>query len=229
MNLQRHIPKTASRQKLFRCAFASGVNRPESRTTSRVWARRRVKLASGESLYNYFRDYDPSTGRYIESDPIGLGGGISTYGYVGGNPLKFMDPTGLKAESKSCNCPPDPSKRTVTCDCKATGTGAYKPDPKDSKRMIKSCDYKCTCTCTCACSSVNAGGPWTGFETTVRAPGGGTSSERWDFGSQICIGQTGGPPNGPTFSQFSIYSGFFNKGSELDELLTRLKESCPCN
>ena len=48
-------------------------------------------------FYNYFRDYDPITGRYIESDPIGLDGGLNTYGYVEGNPLGAVDPTGEAA------------------------------------------------------------------------------------------------------------------------------------
>ncbi len=44
--------------------------------------------------YNYFRDYDPNTGRYVESDPLGQGAGVGTYGYASLNPLSKIDPDG---------------------------------------------------------------------------------------------------------------------------------------
>lgn len=51
--------------------------------------------AESNLWHNGFRDYEPTIGRYLQSDPIGLRGGLSTYGYTGANPVSNIDPLGL--------------------------------------------------------------------------------------------------------------------------------------
>jgi RHS repeat-associated protein len=53
---------------------------------------------------NWNRDYDPTIGRYVESDPVGLWGGVNTYAYVQDSPARFIDPWGFcKAASPPTN------------------------------------------------------------------------------------------------------------------------------
>jgi RHS repeat-associated protein len=50
---------------------------------------------------NWHRDYDPTLGRYVEADPIGLAGGGNVFNYVNGSPLNRIDPKGLAIEYQS--------------------------------------------------------------------------------------------------------------------------------
>ncbi|HEL4807845.1 TPA: RHS repeat-associated core domain-containing protein [Stenotrophomonas maltophilia] len=53
-------------------------------------------------FYNYQREYDPAVGRYSQSDPIGLEGGVNTYAYVGSMPITLNDQHGLQATFADC-------------------------------------------------------------------------------------------------------------------------------
>jgi RHS repeat-associated protein len=55
--------------------------------------------AESGNHYNYFRDYNPAVGRYLEADPIGLRGGINPIAYVQNNPVNFIDGAGLMCGS----------------------------------------------------------------------------------------------------------------------------------
>lgn len=81
--------------------------------------------------YNWHRFYDPATGRYLSSDPIGLAGGVNLYLYVGGNPTNRIDPLGLTWSSNA----------SFFSDW-ATGSGSnkrlYGPDTIETQEMRSS-------------------------------------------------------------------------------------------
>jgi RHS repeat-associated protein len=128
--------------------------------------------------YNFFRDYDSDTGRYRESDPVGLAGGSwSTYSYVEGNPVGDTDPLGLMGGggNHAHRNPPytPPSNNCATAEC-AAGVLPAKNDCRTQSDWDQS-------ACETICGWVTPGPP-----IPINIKGGAKSGASWGACKLLC-------------------------------------------
>jgi RHS repeat-associated protein len=133
--------------------------------------------------YNYARHYAPSLGRYTQSDPIGLLGGLNLFGYTSGNPIGRIDPFGLKTvcgcvmgncecqtveppewhsqRNRHNKCPSDEPRQGKDCEGQE-----WTRDPPDAERIFHGGDlgYR-------TYRSPDPGNPGSGFQCTYDANG----------------------------------------------------------
>jgi RHS repeat-associated protein len=108
-------------------------------------------LAESGLMYNMHRTYDKDTGRYIESDPLGLLGGMNTYSYAYDNPLRWMDDNGKSPHLPStgthvpgsCGSIDNPPSSAVPQ--ASLPPGSKGPIKKAVCGDLKECNQKCQC------------------------------------------------------------------------------------
>lgn len=108
---------------------------------------------------NWHRDYDPSLARYLQSDPIGLRGGLNTYGYAFANPLTYVDRDGREAATTAdqLTCAANPLDCLEVAECKRKALAATiarfgRQGANDRSDAFRHCYWSC-------CMAQKIGGP----------------------------------------------------------------------
>ncbi|RMH87930.1 hypothetical protein EBB59_12390, partial [Lysobacter pythonis] len=139
-------------------------------------------------MYYRARYYRPDMGRFIAEDPIGLAGGLNTYGYVKGDPVSFIDPLGLQAYTPGLTPPPN---------IPGQPPGTFLGPPNGSDRTT--CRYV---------SDGKNGGPRTAPKAYWKTKTPSTRWQRYNLrGNPITPGQAH-PNNRPTVSPWSRAAWF---------------------
>jgi RHS repeat-associated protein len=100
-----------------------------------------VTASSADGLhYNYFRDYDPVVGRYVERDPAGRWGDPNQYSYAYADPIQRVDALGLWCGSKLTEWIPDAYRGASFADCCRRHDGCYDGCPPMPSLPRASCD-----------------------------------------------------------------------------------------
>jgi RHS repeat-associated protein len=109
---------------------------------------------------NGFRDYDPATGRYPKSDPMGIWAGVNPYTYVDSNPISEVDPLGLMGAGGGSASHPS---RTPPWEC-----GACQGDDRLAIRNDSTVCANGDMTCFLAMQAAGIPGPYFRTPTTTQ-------------------------------------------------------------